>query len=201
MNYKYVLLYIISLILFSCKKQETPIEKSKYCCFIHSVDLSMNGQNWVKNGWKSEIGAINDNFDLKDTSTLYKCLNGLVTFQLGLGTQDGFLREVLYLSNVSKKIKKYQIRTQHWQDCPDSRDSIQANYATYGEDGDVVKDLYFEVDRKKINEFEITSYDSLSNAFKCQFDINFIRTRKADISYPDTMHIKGNFSVSGRLKL
>jgi hypothetical protein len=201
MKLKFILSAIIFMTLYSCKKQETPILEKKYCCFVHTVDLTMNGQNWVRNGWKGGVGVLDDNRDMKDTSILFKCLDGLVTFQVGLVTQEGFSREALNISNVNKKISKYQIRSEHWQDCPTSRDSVQANYTTYGEDGDVVKDLYFEIDRKKINEFEITSYDSLSNAFKCQFDITFIRTRKADVSYPDTMHLKGNFSVSGRLKL
>lgn len=64
------------------------------------------------------------------------------------------------------------------------------------EDGHVLKDVYIDIDPSNPNFFELTDYDSLQFKAAGNFDIKFInKERRPNSYYPDTVHLKGSFSV------
>jgi hypothetical protein len=199
---KLSILILFSLIFHACNKEKSLLEDKKVCCFAYEIEGSFNGQNWERNGLVFGAVAIDATQTIKDTSSIYKCLEGLVDFSLGLRTKEFFGRETLNINRVSKIPKKYAVAlTSEYQDaCKFSRDSIYTSFNTLAEDGDAGKDSYNKLDNRYPNSFEVMSYDPIKNEFKCRFDFAFIRTLKKDPNYPDTLYLKGKFRIEGRLK-
>jgi hypothetical protein len=197
-----IYLFIYFGFIMSCKE---PImyEDKRICCFTYEVQGSFNGKNWQRNGWSFGAAAIDATQAIKDTSSIdYKCLDGLVDFSLGLNTKELFARESLVISDVSKKAKKYGVALTSGRQapCTFSRDSIKASFIILAEDGDFIIDRYTNLDKKYPNSFEVLSYDSIKNEFKCKFDFAFIKATKIDPTYPDTLYLKGEYRIDGRYK-
>lgn len=187
----------------ACKKDTLVGGKTKTCCFNYEIEGTFNGQNWQRNDWQFGATVIDATQTIKDTSsTDYKCLEGLVSFGFGLNTKELFGRESISINNVSKKVKKYGVGTNSLQrvPCTFSRDSVSTSFVVAVADGDVITDTYQKLVESYPNSFEVLSYEPIKNEFNCRFDFAFIKTRKFDATYPDTLYIKGKIRIDGRLK-
>jgi hypothetical protein len=204
MKIKKIYFYTFFILGFcACKKEMIVGGKTKSCCFTYDIEGTFNGQNWQRNGWEFGASLIDATETIKDTTSFnYKCLEGLVGFTFGLDTKELFGRESLIIDNVSKKAKKYGVilNSSPREPCAFSRDSVRASFIVAVEDGDIITDTYEKLVANYPNSFEVLSYEPVKNEFNCRFDFAFIKTRKFDPNYPDTLYLKGKIRIDGRLK-
>ncbi|MBI1226900.1 MAG: hypothetical protein GC192_16835 [Bacteroidetes bacterium] len=177
----FITVFVISCISIGCKKEEkVPIFHPGDMTYGR-MDAKKNGKNWIASSSAQNYDNIHSLFALD-----------AVTY-----SEEGFLREELFLNKIPKKVGKYVV-SGPYNDIID--DFIGSAYHTLEDDGDVLEDTWDVDETAADNYLEITFIDTIENIVKGNMTVSFkISTDggKRNADNPDKVKFsKGAFDVT-----
>ncbi|WP_338769309.1 hypothetical protein WAF17_09575 [Bernardetia sp. ABR2-2B] len=164
------LLTTLCILMSSCSKEEVRLNRN----YWGEVQVLKNGETW-----KPFIYATTD---VKNSEVIY--------VEMGYYSKQGISKEVLTLSQISKRIGFNSIISDKvGTDIQDENNII--NYSSYYSliaDGDVICSSYQVDDSVEVAGYvNVTKYDAESGILEGTFEVTLVKDRSCEENAPDTL--------------